>query len=183
MLLKDVINLGAPPRDLEANDLAMRGRSERYSVKVCQKHVHKTEDQNRFLKWMTVRENAEGETIYSAEVRFIRDHPYFFEHDHHPYFFEHDRQHLPGLYIIEAGRQLGLAVPHLFLDVGYDYHSVLDGCDMSFSGFATLTDPLFIDPFFEKGRYNPYLLTEHLFKKKSLLYAIRVMCVLFMNAS
>jgi len=146
MLLKDVIH----SEELNALTTAVRKpvvASELQLVDVDQEHVHKTEDQNRFLKWMSMREDADGEMIYRAEVRFIRDHPYF---------FEHDRQHLPGLYIIEAGRQLGLAVPHLFLGVGYDYHSVLDGCDMSFSGFATLIDPLFIDakilnPVFRKG--------------------------------
>ena len=59
------------------------------------------------------------------------------------------------MYIIEAGRQLGLAVPHIFLDVGFDYAYILDGCDMSFSGFASLTSDLFIhahilDPTYRK---------------------------------
>jgi len=143
MLLKDVYL-----DDKRAASVLTCHDEEGSSFKVQQEHVHKTEDKNRFLRWLSVTENDQGDSVYRAEVRFIRDHPYF---------FEHERQHLPGLYIIEAGRQLGLAVPHLFLDVGYDYHSVLDGCDMSFTGFASLTDPLFIDarivnPVYRKGK-------------------------------
>lgn len=105
-------------------------------VRVTKTHVHKEDDDNRLLNWLGYYKDETGRTIYRAEIRILETHKYF---------FEHHREHLPGLYIIEAGRQLGLAVPHLFLGVSYDYHSVLDGCDMSFMGFANLTDRLFID--------------------------------------
>ena len=123
-------------------------RSLDHFVRVMKDLVYKDEDDNRLLEWLGQYEDNTGKTIYRAEIRILESHKYF---------FEHHREHLPGLYIIEAGRQLGLAVPHLFLDVSYDYHSVLDGCDMSFTGFANLTDPLFIDahvlnPVYRKGK-------------------------------
>jgi len=105
-------------------------------IKISQAHVHKTQDSNRLLSWVTSQTDEGGRSIYRAQVRVLPEHPYF---------FEHDRRHIPGLYIIEAGRQLGLAVPHLFFDVGYDYGFVLDGCDMKFTGFANLQDKLIIE--------------------------------------
>ncbi len=119
---------------LEKRDfISSNDDSVRFSV--MREHVHKTFDKNRLLSWLSFETHQNSTRVYTAKVRIVPDHEYF---------FEHDRRHLPGLYIIEAGRQLGLAVPHLFLDVGYDYAFVLDGCDMSFSGFANLTNELFI---------------------------------------
>lgn len=106
------------------------------SINVQRKHVHKMHDANRLLSWVRRLSDKDGVDIYQGQVRLVPDHPYF---------FEHDRRHIPGLYIIEAGRQLGLAVPHLFYNVGYNYGFVLEGCDMSFSGFANLKDELIIE--------------------------------------
>jgi hypothetical protein len=129
----------------EARVICNEVRDER--VPVIKQHVHKTFDKNRLLTWLKCESDELGQQLYTAKVRVLADHAYF---------FEHDRRHLPGLYIIEAGRQLGLAVPHIFLDVGFDYAFVLDGCDMSFSGFANLSDDLFIqaralNPIYRKG--------------------------------
>ncbi len=115
---------------------------------VAKRHVHKALDQNRFLSWLCCDVASTGGPLYMAKVRLVPDHTYF---------FEHDRAHLPGLYIIEAGRQLGLAVPHLFLNVGYEYSFILEACEMEFSGFANLSDDLFIEsrvlnPVYRKGR-------------------------------
>ncbi|WP_147405892.1 AfsA-related hotdog domain-containing protein [Litorimonas taeanensis] len=103
---------------------------------VTQRDVHKVQDQNRLISWLEKLPSEEGETLYRAKVRILPAHAYFFEHDRH---------HIPGLYIIEAGRQIGLAIPHLFFDVGYDQAFVLDGCEMHFQGFANLSDELFIE--------------------------------------
>jgi len=118
----------------EARSLC-RGTLQHGTVKITQAHVHKSQDSNRLLSWVKAQEDNSAERTYLAQVRVLPDHPYF---------FEHDRRHIPGLYIIEAGRQLGLALPHLFFDVGYDYGFVLDGCDMKFTGFANLKDDLTI---------------------------------------
>lgn len=119
-------------------------------VLVNQAHVHKAFDKNRLLAWLRCDQDKDGLDVYRAKVRIIPDHTYF---------FEHNQSHLPGLYIIEAGRQLGLAVPHIYLDVGYDYAFVLDGCEMSFMGFANLSDDLFVEsrilnPVYRKKRLH-----------------------------
>lgn len=103
---------------------------------VRKEDVHKKREENRFLSWLEQGHDESGELLYRAKVRILPDHDYF---------FEHDRRHIPGLYIIEAGRQLGLAVPHLFLNVASDQAFILDGCDMTFAGFANLQDDLLIE--------------------------------------
>lgn len=117
------------------------------AVPVGRADVHKQFRQNVFISSITPRADKAGQTVYLAKVRIDSGHPYF---------FEHARDHLPGLYIIEAGRQVGLAIPHLFYDVGYDYGFVLEGCDMRFSGFINLSDELIIEcrvfnPAYRKG--------------------------------
>jgi hypothetical protein len=62
----------------------------------------------------------------------------------HPFFFEHPLDHVPGLALIEAGRQTGLVVAHRF------YGVPLQGCvffvnDLaaSFTALALLDAPVF----------------------------------------
>lgn len=126
--------LKPPSLDLvpEPTSVEMLGETE---FTILKAHVHKVQDSNRLLSWVRALKGAEQDISYLAQVRILPDHPYF---------FEHHRRHIPGLYIIEAGRQLGLAVPHLYFDVGYDYGFVLDRCDMKFTGFANLKDELTI---------------------------------------
>lgn len=128
------------------------GRGERglipVSVPVSRADVHKQFKENVFISSILPQTDEVGQTVYLAKVKIVSDHNYF---------FEHSREHLPGLYIIEAGRQLGLAIPHLFHEVGYDYCFVLEGCDMRFSGFINLSDDLFIEcrmfnPVYRRGK-------------------------------
>jgi hypothetical protein len=127
---------------------AAKGGLPSVAVPVRQADVHKQLGNNVFISSITPKTDEAGQVIYMAKVRIIPDHPYF---------FEHVRDHLPGLYIIEAGRQVGLAIPHLFYDVGYDYGFVLEACDMRFSGFINLSDDLFIEcrifnPVYRRGK-------------------------------
>lgn len=124
------------------------GISPSLSLPVGRADVHKHFQKNVFLSSITANLDDDRQPVYLAKVRIISDHPYF---------FEHPRDHLPGLYIIEAGRQVGLAIPHLFYDVGYDYGFVLEGCNMRFSGFINLSDELFIEcrifnPVYRRGK-------------------------------
>jgi hypothetical protein len=61
----------------------------------------------------------------------------------HPFFFEHPLDHVPGLMIIEAARQTGNAVCHLFYDVPLGMSFVLGDAHFDFVAFAELSRPLF----------------------------------------
>ena len=63
-------------------------------------------------------------------------------HSTHPFFFEHPRNHIPGLYLIEAGRQMGIAISHQFYDVPFDTEFMLLAVGVQFTGIANLFDPV-----------------------------------------
>lgn len=62
----------------------------------------------------------------------------------HPYHFEHAQEHVPGMMLIEAGRQLAMAIAHIYYDVSFDAVFVLENMSSSFTRFAELGAPVFI---------------------------------------
>jgi len=62
----------------------------------------------------------------------------------HPFFFEHPIDHVPGLMLIEAGRQLATAIAHVELRVPFGAAFVLNGLNAQFLSFAELDAPTFI---------------------------------------
>ena len=62
----------------------------------------------------------------------------------HPFFFEHPRDHVPGLAMIEAGRQVGLVIAHALYDVplhGFAFY--IDELHARFQRPAELHAPVF----------------------------------------
>lgn len=62
----------------------------------------------------------------------------------HPFFFEHPLDHIPAMMLVEAGRQLGIAISHLFLDVPLHYLFATQSFDIRFTDFAELNLPVTI---------------------------------------
>ena len=62
----------------------------------------------------------------------------------HPFFFDHPLDHAPGLLLIEAARQFGIAVAHRHYGVPFDHGFILNGFDVDFARFAELGAPVFI---------------------------------------
>jgi hypothetical protein len=60
----------------------------------------------------------------------------------HPFFFEHPLDHIPSMMLIEAGRQLGIAVAHLFLDVPFDTAFAPTAIEAEFTQYAELDEPV-----------------------------------------
>lgn len=62
----------------------------------------------------------------------------------HPFFFEHPVDHVPGLAMIEAGRQVGLLLAHTLYDVPLDgFAFFIDGLQARFQRPAELDAPVF----------------------------------------
>jgi hypothetical protein len=61
----------------------------------------------------------------------------------HPYHFEHAQDHVPGMMLIEAGRQLSMAIAHLYYQVSFEAVFVLKQMVSSFARFADLGAPVF----------------------------------------
>lgn len=62
----------------------------------------------------------------------------------HPFFFEHALDHVPSMMLIEAGRQLGIAVSHLFLGVPLDTAFAPTNIKAEFTEYAELDAPVSI---------------------------------------
>jgi hypothetical protein len=60
----------------------------------------------------------------------------------HDFFFEHPRNHVPGLYIIEAGRQFVVAITHMYYDVPFGVEFVMNQLSVKFQNFATTSNLL-----------------------------------------
>jgi len=115
---------------------------------IKKEHVHKNFFENILVKRVGRCVNTNGDSQYLAEVLVNKEHEFF---------FEHESVHLPGLYIIEAGRQIGLAIPHIFYDIPYGDAFILEGCSIDFIDFAHLDSPIFIkcsilNPTYRKGK-------------------------------
>lgn len=95
--------------------------------------AHKTNEQNVFLSRVARLQGGDTETFLS---QLIVD-------DKHPYFFEHEYDHIPGMAIIEAGRQVGVGIAHLFYDVALGKAFILNEINIRFFKYVELKKPLF----------------------------------------
>ncbi|HUO65100.1 MAG TPA: AfsA-related hotdog domain-containing protein [Terriglobales bacterium] len=97
------------------------------------RYVHKVVPRNVLLARVE-RRVGEGE-CYEAEMVMDTDHPFF---------FEHPLDHIPAMMLVEAGRQMGIAISHMFLDVPFGYLFATQGFDIHFTEFAELHEPVVI---------------------------------------
>lgn len=96
------------------------------------KWVHKRDDANVLVARV---ERGDAPDTFLSELRIPRDHAFF---------FEHEVDHVPGLALIEAGRQVGVAVSHRFYDVQLDgFVFLIRELNATFSAFADLEAPVF----------------------------------------
>ncbi len=113
-------------------------------VRMDKKNVHKALERNVLLGDIA----KVGETgWYAAEL---------FHDAEHPFFYEHAQDHIPGLYLIEAVRQFGIACAHLFQGVPHHLPFVLDDMHIQFDVFAEHAAPVYLvaeytDLFFKDG--------------------------------
>ena len=98
-----------------------------------EKHlVHKHQQQNVLVSRI---EQLEEEDLIIGEL--VQD-------VCHPFFYEHPKDHVPGLYIIEAARQFATVLCHRYFNVPLDMPFVLDDMHTQFYKFAENNQPLFV---------------------------------------
>jgi hypothetical protein len=121
--------------------------------------VHKAHDENVLLS--DIEEVARDKTELDKEGRPIRNDHFrgtVSINRYHSFFFEHHRDHVPGLYLIEAGRQMAVAVAHRFYGVPFGVEFVMTDLHVWFRNMANLGDPLIIES----------AMTQHLYRKGRL---------------
>lgn len=79
--------------------------------------VHKENEDNVFIRQVKCIESSEERDSIITLFHFPLDHAYF---------FEHHKDHIPGLMLIEAGRQSGTAVCHQVYKVPLGHVFILD---------------------------------------------------------
>jgi hypothetical protein len=73
----------------------------------------------------------------------------------HDFFFEHANEHLPGLMLIEAVRQFGLACSHLFTNVPMKgIHFILSEIGVQYKGYLELHLPIMFEGRLRNADYN-----------------------------
>jgi len=97
------------------------------------KYVHKIHERNVLIA--AVRQRPGQEEWYDAEMVHDMDHPFF---------FEHPLDHIPAMMLVEAGRQLGIAISHLFLGVPLGTLFATQSFDIRFTDFAEVKTPVII---------------------------------------
>ena len=75
----------------------------------------------------------------------------------HKFFFDHELSHLPGMLLIEAVRQFGTALSHLFFNAPFDSQFILHEVSSKFIGgadikYETFIDGIFTDIVMKKGK-------------------------------
>ena len=103
-------------------------------ARIDKKIVHKVKEENNFVS--RIEQVSEGDSdIFISQVAINAKHPYFFEHEY---------DHVPGLMVIEAGRQIGTAIAHLFYNVSYDIVFILNEMNVRFFRYIDQKKPLFV---------------------------------------
>lgn len=73
----------------------------------------------------------------------------------HPFFFEHPNEHLPGMMLMEAIRQFGVACSHIFLKVPCEgVQFVLSDLRISFQSYLELSFPVKFEGRLTCTKYN-----------------------------
>ncbi|MBW4696446.1 MAG: acyltransferase domain-containing protein [Aphanocapsa lilacina HA4352-LM1] len=93
--------------------------------------VHKDYDHNVLLARLS---RADENTVLAEMVQDLA----------HPFFYEHPKDHVPGLYLVEAARQLVTALSHVYHGVAMGKAFILDEIQARFLRLAETDAPVFL---------------------------------------
>src|SRR3989344_697829 len=102
--------------------------------KIDRKYVHKTRDGNVLIS---------NPVIVDPEKKIYRTKLVY--DPNHEFFFDHQLSHLPGMLLLEAGRQFGTAISHQFFNVPFESQFILHELNSQFVAGADRSDDVFID--------------------------------------
>jgi acyl transferase domain-containing protein len=99
-------------------------------IRIEKHFVHKAREENVLISKLR---QLEKDSVVAEIVQDV----------FHSFFYEHPKEHVPGLYIIEAARQFGTVLSHLYYNVPLSRSFVLDEMQTQFYNFAETNEPLF----------------------------------------
>lgn len=113
--------------------------------RVERRHVHKQKPENLLYDSVWEAPGVDDAACYIGRM---------IVHRQHSFFFEHDRSHVPGMYFVEAGRQLAIAICHLFYGVPFESAFILDRFGVQFSALANVEDQVYTHMAVSNIRYR-----------------------------
>ncbi len=120
-------------------------------VLISNQLVHKNKVSNVFIRDMKI---IESNLSYDGIVTL------FHIPTDHTYFFEHPKDHIPGLMIIDAGKQAGTAICHKIYNVDFNRVFILDDINVRFLRLANAGAPLFSYNHITQKKYRRDQLTS-----------------------
>lgn len=105
-----------------------------FNKKIDRRFVHKANDENVVISDI-IRRNDLGAHTFECILTYD---------EKLPFFFEHYLDHIPGLLVIEAARQMGTATVHKFYDVDFDTIFILDIVNCKFTNFLEFKEQVII---------------------------------------
>lgn len=61
------------------------------------------------------------------------------------FFFDHMYEHIPGMMLIEAFRQFGTAISHIYFNIPFDYSFILYNMNTEFKTYTKIQSDAFVD--------------------------------------
>ena len=125
----------------------MEGSGDR--SRIDKRYVHKVREENVLIG--NVRQRSGEPEEYECDMIVDPDQPFF---------FEHPLDHVPGMMFTEAGRQVGIALSHLFLNVPFGTQFISREFKIRFEALADLAEPITIRFRFSNKCYRHGALSE-----------------------
>lgn len=119
-------------------------------IRINKKYVHKTNEQNVFVSRIK-RVSEDDKDNFIIQVAIDTTHPYFFEHAY---------DHVPGMLLLESGRQTATAIAHLYYDINYDTVFILSEMYARFYKYVEVAKPLFINGIVKEKKYRSGVLFQ-----------------------
>ncbi len=107
-----------------------------WQITLHHQDVHKDHPENLLLEQLT----QQDECNYILKIANSTTHSFF---------YEHPKDHVPGLYLIEAARQAPVAICHHYLGVDFTKPFILNDLQVQFSNFAETDTDLHMHVFIE----------------------------------
>jgi A-factor biosynthesis hotdog protein len=131
--LRDPPGRGSPVPSLHVPSIDKRMVHKHFEHNVLISHLARADEAELAPAGADAGEAREKMERFIATLHVRRDHPFF---------FEHPRDHVPGLYLIEAGRQMQVAVAHAFYGVPFGVEFIMTQLNVEFCSPANVFDPL-----------------------------------------
>ncbi len=111
--------------------------------------VHKNFDKNVLISDIKKIKNKEDTYMGQCIIK-----------KQHEFFFEHERNHIPGIYLIEAARQTALATGHKFYNIPLNWLFIINSMKIDFTSITSLDKTIYIKSIVNNKRYRKNILSK-----------------------